>query len=449
MHHTTPRITAIAIAVSTVFTLSTAHATNGYFGHGYGTKTKALAGAGVAHSQDSLAAATNPAGMVNVGDRLDVGAGWFHPSRGYTVTGNPSGQPGTFPLNPRTTDSNAEDFIIPHFGYNKMLSADMAVGVSVFGNGGMNTSYPAFANPNFCPPGTSATGSFCDGKAGIDLAQLFIAPTFSQKFASGQASWGVSAILAYQRFAARGIRTFASMSSDPQNLSNNGNDSSTGFGAKVGVEGEVAPGFKLGASYQSKVSMSEFDSYAGLFAEGGDFDIPSTWTVGLAWETTSRSTLVFDIQQINYSEIKAINNSIDKLQTQCQPTPPSGPGVGTGCLGASDGVGFGWDDMTIYKLGYEFATPQLADWTWRAGYSHNEQDRDFNNVTFNIFAPAVIKDHVTVGFTKAQGTNSEWSVAGMYAFKEKDKGPHAFDPAQQVELEMDQFEVEVSYGLKF
>jgi len=50
-----------------------AFATNGYFSHGYGIKTKALAGAGIALPQDSLAIATNPAGLTEIGTRFDVG----------------------------------------------------------------------------------------------------------------------------------------------------------------------------------------------------------------------------------------------------------------------------------------------------------------------------------------------------------------------------------------
>ena len=54
----------IALSVSGLLASPAVFATNGYFGHGYSTKEKGLAGAGVAYSQDSLAAATNPAGMV-------------------------------------------------------------------------------------------------------------------------------------------------------------------------------------------------------------------------------------------------------------------------------------------------------------------------------------------------------------------------------------------------
>ena len=42
---------------------ATAWATNGYFSHGSSVAEKGLAGAGVAYSQDTLAASNNPAGM--------------------------------------------------------------------------------------------------------------------------------------------------------------------------------------------------------------------------------------------------------------------------------------------------------------------------------------------------------------------------------------------------
>jgi long-chain fatty acid transport protein len=56
-----------------------ANATNGCFSHGYGAQGEGQAGVGIAWAQDSLAAATNPAGTSEAGDRIDVGADWFSP----------------------------------------------------------------------------------------------------------------------------------------------------------------------------------------------------------------------------------------------------------------------------------------------------------------------------------------------------------------------------------
>ncbi len=39
----------------------------------------------------------------------------------------------------------------------------------------------------------------------------------------------------------------------------------------------------VGLAYQSKMTMSEFDDYADLFAERGGFDIPSSIKAGLSF----------------------------------------------------------------------------------------------------------------------------------------------------------------------
>jgi long-chain fatty acid transport protein len=54
--------------------ISPAFATNGYLAHGYGIKSRGMAGAGVALPQEALIAAINPAGIVFVGDRLEINA---------------------------------------------------------------------------------------------------------------------------------------------------------------------------------------------------------------------------------------------------------------------------------------------------------------------------------------------------------------------------------------
>ena len=269
------------------------HATNGYFTHGVGVKDKGLAGAGVAYSTDTLSAATNPAGMIWQGDRQDIGAAVFGPMRSYSVEGGPSapaGAPCGFncPLSigdgDQSIDSENEAFLIPQFGQNWMLDDESAIGLSIYGNGGMNTEYKG-GTALLGPMGvqTEFDGTFGDGTAGVNLSQLFISTTYSRKI-SDTASWGVSGIIVYQTFEAEGLGNFAGFSSDPSSLSDEGKDTSTGFGVRLGVQGEVSPGITLGASYQPEISMGEFDDYSGLFADEGSFNIPSTLTIGLAWQ---------------------------------------------------------------------------------------------------------------------------------------------------------------------
>ncbi len=75
------RIVSFCLYLICVLASPFANAANGYFVHGYGPKNKGMAGAGVALPQDTITAATNPAGMVHLGKRFDVGLAVFSPLR--------------------------------------------------------------------------------------------------------------------------------------------------------------------------------------------------------------------------------------------------------------------------------------------------------------------------------------------------------------------------------
>jgi long-chain fatty acid transport protein len=407
----------VVLCLLGIFAINTAHATNGYFSHGYGIKYKGLAGAGVALRLGPLGPATNPAALAFGSKRYDVSLSFFNPNRQYTVTGNPSLQPGTFGLAPGTIKSGSTLFVIPSLAANWSLGDNRAFGISIYGNGGMNTNYD---NPTF---GFKPTG--------VDLSQLFVAPTFAFK-AGAKHSFGVTPILSYQRFEANGLLAFGPFSSAPTKLSNNAHTNSFGLGARVGYLGEWMDFLSVGASYQTKVKMGEFDDYAGLFAEQGDFDIPANWTVGVALGFEQMG-LAFDVQQMMYSDIKSVGN-------------PMLPNLQRARLGDANGAGFGWEDMTVFKGGIYFQTS--GGWTWRAGYSNGKQPIPKSEVLFNILAPGVIEQHLTAGFSKSIGGDKEISVAIMRAFSKTVSGGNPLDfPGQQtIELKMDQWEFGVGFS---
>ncbi len=409
-----------------------AGATNGYFTHGYGTTNKGMAGAGVALPQDAMTVATNPAGLAFLDKRYDAGLAFFNPNRQYTVDGNPTGFPGTFGLLPGTVESDSELFFIPHFAAKWDAGAGRAFGLALYGHGGMNTDYPT--NTFF---GTSPTG--------VDLSQLLIVPTWATRFGGGDHAFGISAILAYQLFEAQGVQAFGQFSSDPAHLSNNGHDDSLGFGFKVGYMGRLSSAFTFGASYQSEISADEFGDYAGLFAEQGDFNIPATWTAGIAVGLTPTVTFVFDVQETMYSDIKSVGTPMfPALGLALMGDPNS-------LLGGDNGPGFGWEDMTIYKAGVQIEGSN--GWTWRFGASTGDQPIPPSEVLFNILAPGVMEDHFTAGFTKLLGTGRAWNFALMYAPSVSVRGVNPLEapiPGQQeIELEMDQLELEISYSWGF
>ena len=171
---------------------------------------------------------------------------------------------------------------------------------------------------------------------------------------------------------------------------------------RIGWQGHISDTVTLGAAYSSKVYMSKFDNYKGLFANQGDFDIPENFNLGVAWKATPGLTLALDYQRINYSGVDAISNS--SQQPGCTANPPAGPASASACLGGSNGIGFGWKSVDVWKLGAEFKASNAL--TLRAGYNHTDNPIGSRDVTFNILAPGVVTDHVTLGMTYALSPSS-------------------------------------------
>jgi long-chain fatty acid transport protein len=192
--------------------------------------------------------------------------------------------------------------------------------------------------------------------------------------------------------------------------------------------------------------MTEFDDYSDLLAEQGDFDIPANATIGLAFSPRDDLTFVADVQRIWYSDIAALGNAMSANVVACFP-PTSDPNA---CLGADGGAGFGWDDMTVYKLGVQWDVE--PDMTLRFGYSKTDQPVPTSGVLFNVLAPAVVEEHFTAGLTKRLAGNLELSLSLMYAPEndldcgcelELTGGP------ESINIAMEQWEVELSYAWRF
>ncbi len=414
-------------------------AIDGYFMLGYGTVSKGMAGTGVAYYRTSIIG-NNPAGRVFLGNQYSVSANLLFPSTTYTISGTPSGIQGTIPFGTGSVDSDTKVLFVPNLGANWQISEKSAFGISLYGCG-IATDYPmqTFFVPNISDPNIKNTG--------VNFQQMFLDPTYSLKIGDKHAI-GLSAMIMYQRFKAEGLSTFGNLglSTNPSKLSNNGFDSSFGFGFKIGYLGEIIDGLHVGATYQSKTSASEFKEYEGLFAEKGDFDAPANWTIGAMYELTDDFKLLVDIQQIYFSDIKSLGNDITPLLVTAASFDPNQGYTNTnGLLGKNTGAGFGWEDMTIVKIGVEYKTGETL--TLRGGYAFGEEPIRESEVLFNILAPVVNNQHITLGATQTfggEGKTKDLNLALVYAPKNSVKGPSPLDPAQNVELELGVFELELS-----
>jgi long-chain fatty acid transport protein len=400
-----------------------ASATNGYFSHGVGIKAKGMGGATLAVPQDALAGGNNPAAVAFLGDRFDVGVDWFRPDRGSEITGNMSD-----PINAVYDANDTEAFFVPEIGVTKTISDRLALGLSIYGNGGMNTSYTT--------PIPLFDGSPEPSNAGVDLMQAFIVPTVAVKI-NDRHALGLGLNVAWQRFEATGLANFMQMSSDAESLTDNDYSTSIGFGARVGWLGRLSDMISVGAAYQSRTFMGEFEDYAGLFAEDGGFDIPSSVHGGIAVMPAPGLVIASDVAYIMYSEINSVAN-------------PLLPNLWEAQLGTEDGAGFGWEDVTAFKVGAAYDV--TADLTLRAGYNYGAQPIPESETLFNMLAPGVVETHATFGATWRVTPSAEISLAYVKAFEKTVEGADSI-PAEfgggEADLTMSQDTFGVAFGMTY
>jgi len=403
---------------------------------GNGTKSNGRAGVGIGMADSAISAADNPAAMVRVGSRIDFGIQIFSPDRTAEISGNPGG----FPFNDKQDGNGNGPFYIPEMGFNYMLSDDMSVGLTVVGTGGMNTNYDSFAFFN---------GPSYPHDVGMNLEQVRILPTLSYKI-NDKHSVGVSLQVAYQQLKTWGLDNFdnAGFSSAPGRVTGKGRDDSLGFGLSLGWQGQLTDQLTIGVVYNSKINMDEIDDYKGMLAEQGDLDVAENYGIGLAFQATDQLLIGFDIQQINYSDVDSIGNTLQR--GDCGTGAGDGGCMMVNQLGTNNGSGFGWDDMTVYKLGAEYKWNQQL--TLRAGYSHADQPIDKDQTFFNILAPAVIEDHATIGMTYVLPNESEISMFYMHAFENKVKGSNSIPGmfgGGEADINMHQDAWGIAYGWNF
>jgi len=393
---------ATAFLCASLLTISTAQAAGGYFVLGYGPYAGQSAGTSTAVGFDTFFGASNPAKLSVVGDRVDLGVLLFGPYRRAKRTG--SDTPYDF-----STKSRNDLFVIPDGGFARQINDTWSWGVTVYGNGGLNTEYHETTgvpgsnlNPALCG---NRAGNFLGGcgEVGFDLLQLIIAPTLSYRFAPGH-SIGISPLLGFQQVRVYGLQAFAPLSRFPESVTNNGYEKAFGAGVRIGWLGQVLPWMDLGASYSTRVYMQDFNEYEGLFA-GGNFDIPATASVGIALKDENL-TFAVDVQRIFFGDVPALNNGV--LDTLLDPQGKP--------LGSVNGSGFNWRNQTNYRAVLTWHTTPRLD--IRAGFAYGrvaQADDSANTGTFLALAPNPGLN-LTTGFSYRLSDATELHFAyGRYA----------------------------------
>ncbi|MCP4275751.1 MAG: aromatic hydrocarbon degradation protein [Gammaproteobacteria bacterium] len=409
--------------------VSQAHATNGMNLEGWGPVSKAMGGVGSAIENGTAAVMNNPAtlGLMDDGShRVDLAVGFLGPDVSVDIPG-------------LTAQSDGNAYWMPALGYAQR-NGQFTYGVGLFSQGGMGTDYKA---DSFL-----AAGSGEEVRSELSVGRLILPLAFqvNDKFTIGgtlDGVWGgmdLKMAMSGAQFGdfvadLGGTQTYGTASGtmvdglvgminagvvtnvnwtrfDFSNSSSfSGKARGYGVGGKLGFTYQLTPQFRLGASYHTKVKLSDMKADGTTVSMSIDADLgagPSTYEVpvqgeirvkdfawpaainlGLAYQATDKLLLAADLKQYQWSDVMgSFNMSFHADASQSNP-------VAAGFAGATMDTTLyqDWDDQTVIALGAAYrASDQL---TLRAGYNHaNNPVPDFY---VNPLFPAIVKSAVTAG----------------------------------------------------
>lgn len=420
-----------AAALALVLAAAPALATNGMRMIGFSPVQNGMGGVGVGATLDGGAVLTNPAGITELGPRLDVAVTVFKPDVKYTADSPNQTPNGPFPFvaNPGvefTTNRGAS--FIPNLGAVIPLGGGFTAGLGAFGVGGMGVDYDY---------------NLYNGRTLTSYQQLRLAPAIAWKanelFSVGltiNAMWGQ---MKYDVASGAG-----QMLHDTANA--------FGYGATLGVKLTPVKELSFGLAYETKSNFADFKfdipahdpDGAGpspTIPAGTDklaFDQPAVASGGVAWMPTPALVLAVDVQWINWSDVmgkgKPVYTNTD-------------PATGFSTTGAIP-FNMTWDDQVVLKLGGQWqATKELA---LRLGYDYGKHPLTAGRAFENIAFPAVAEHHVTAGAGYAISEKLAVNVAGMFSPKAKLSGANLNEQGiSAYETSMSQFSIDVGVAWQF
>lgn len=413
-------------------------ATNGMFLIGYGTKSRGMGGVGITQSQDVMTIASNPATMARLKtNRFDMGADVFivnseaymgQDENKITVESTPD----------HMTISDGV-YIMPNLGAS-WKDGDLTYGFTMVpvGGGGSRYNTNLFNCANDSP-------SDCNDKMGVSLMIMNINPTIAMKIDEHN-SVGATLVIGLQIFKAYGLQKFTQFTSandDTAKLTDNGTDVAYGAGIRLGWLGNfMNDKLALGASYTSQTYMSKFDDYADLFAEQGQMNTPGNIGFGISYKVIDELELALDINYVMYEDVPAVSNAgPDSRGDFLFPVDRE-----TNALGKDEGLGFGWENQTVFKLGIAYTYSPV--WTLRGGWNYGKSPIDSeNDILFSTVAPAITENHLTLGATYQIGDEMEMSFSYIRAFEFEQFGPTYINYEGGYTMSQDSFGA--SFGMNF
>ena len=376
-----------------VLITSFSFAQTGHLMQGIGAVNMSMGGAATAQPLDiSGAMQWNPATLSTFSGtklKLDVGAFFSSPelyssltdpNSGFVFSGSTEDERGTSPMPALAISWGKED-------------SKHTFGVSAFGVSGFGVTFPenlnypgdlaGNPNPNFDP--TAPTNpinwpQYAGGFGHIETDYMLLQVGFTW-------AYNIS-----EKFSIGLQPTFnwASLSLEPNPLATpgpsgypKGDATAMGFGGQIGLFYDTQNGIKLGASYKTPQTFSEFD-----FGDDTKFqmDYPGIFSVGMGY---SKGIVEFalDYRYVDYEGTEGFQDSGWQIAEE-----GDFAGFPTGAVN-----GFGWKNISIVSAGLQLKA--IDKLPLRFGYTYSTNPIDEELTFFSVPATAIIAHAFQFGFS--------------------------------------------------
>lgn len=233
------------------------------------------------------------------------------------------------------------------------------------------------------------------------LQRYVVAPSLSQRLGTvGSVSF--SAIFAYQHFAELDSTPTAVPTGDlvsPSPLVLRTSDTASGAGLRLDYTSSLSGAVSWQAGVQSRINMDALNSYRGLYAEPGTFDIPASANFSLGYLLAPQLRLDAGVERVMYSQIAPFTSTA---------LPPRFLAL----LSSSISPEFAWQDLNVYSLTATFRDAAAGDWSLR--YSTREQPLPTSALLASAL-PAPSARNYELGYARAFGERSKLRFSASYA----------------------------------
>ena len=370
----------IAVLFVVLFFSTNSFATNGIKLIGVGPTQRAMGGVSVALPLDTATIITNPAGISEVGGRVDLGLMLVVLDAQYSA----KSKAGLVDVNDEVLTSDTPPFLLPSFGLTLPITQDFTVGLGLYPISGIGVDYEQ---------------NLYNNVTYVKYAFYKVAPVFSYNYKD------IVIIGAGPNFdfASLGYEA-ATTNEEPHH-----DTVSYGIGFTVGLLFKPLSLLKtelpndlvtLGLTYESKQWFMDFTYNTRDGQDKLEFNFPASISWGIGLKPTDRFRCGFDMSWINWSD------------TQGKMKPSYNKNSSNAALWNAS-----WKDQVVYKVGAEYDVLKdkfIKKLTLRAGYNYGKHPLRSIRPFEDVALPAITEHHITCGLGADITENIGLNVGFVY-----------------------------------